>query len=77
MGLLRAWLAALGKLTPLMASVAMAVSSVSVVANAIGLRRYRWKRVVGQEVGELRFNLGPLDRGQPIGLTKVCCFHGS
>src|SRR5580765_416753 len=37
-------------------------------------------RVVSQNVervGELRCNLGPLYRGQPIGLTKVCCFHGA
>jgi hypothetical protein len=31
--------------------------------------------VVEQEVGERRFTFGPLDRGQPIGLTKIDCFH--
>ena len=35
----------------------------------------RTRVVVHQEVGELRFNLEPLDRGQAIGLTKVGCFH--
>lgn len=28
-----------------------------------------------QKVGDLGFNLGPLDHVQPIGLAKVDCFH--
>src|SRR5436189_50849 len=46
--------------------------------QVVSSRVRRARIVVSQDVGELRFNLGPLDRGQPVGLLRgIVTFEGS
>jgi len=63
-------LAVFGVLTPLMASVAMAASSVSVVANALRLRRYGARRVTAKPPPTIEELLERADRS-PAGPAPV------